>query len=146
MTSVTKVCSVCKENKPIDEFRANKQGRLGRHSQCKVCYKQKHPQKYDPSKRAPKDVERNYNLRRYGLTLRDYDKLLESQDYSCKLCGSSDPGGRGRFHVDHNHQTGKVRGLLCHHCNLGLGHLKDSPKLLSAGLTYLLSNGYYGDA
>ena len=80
----------------------------------------------------------------YGISLHDYDRLLEKQNGRCKICGTTHPGGKGRFHVDHNHDTGKVRGLLCNSCNTGLGRFKDSPTLLLSAHHYLLSEGHYG--
>jgi hypothetical protein len=74
-------------------------------------------------------------LRRYGLTQDDYDKLLEKQGGVCAICG--DPPKEKHFCVDHCHESGKVRGLLCRHCNAGIGQLKDSIELVEKALTYL---------
>lgn len=64
---------------------------------------------------------RNRKLREfYGITVEEYDALLSKQDGRCAICRSRDAGGRGRFHVDHDHATGMVRGLLCHGCNTRL--------------------------
>lgn len=76
--------------------------------------------------------------KRYGLTLEGYDKLLTLQGGKCAICQTTEPGAkRSRFMVDHDHQTGQVRGLLCHHCNVGLGYFKDSQEALKAALEYL---------
>tara|TARA_Y100000768_G_scaffold282083_1_gene216917 strand:+ start:219 stop:767 length:549 start_codon:yes stop_codon:yes gene_type:complete len=84
------------------------------------------------------DHHRDYHLKRkFGIGLNEYNLLLESQDYACAICGSKKPSGRGNFHVDHCHKTGRVRGLLCHYCNTGLGSLRDDPLLLSKALDYL---------
>ena len=88
---------------------------------------------------------------RYGLTEEQYDQLLEAQDGKCLICGSTEPGGIGkvghsgvkRFHVDHCHSTGKVRGLLCGHCNKGLGHFMDDTLRLQKAIRYL--NGGHAD-
>ena len=62
-----------------------------------------------------------YNLRaKYGLTLEDYDNMLEQQKGVCAICGGINPSGR-RLAVDHDHKTGEIRGLLCQHCNTHLG-------------------------
>jgi len=77
-------------------------------------------------------------IKKYGITLSEYDEILESQGGVCAICGSDDPQGKGaRFHVDHCHETGEVRGLLCHFCNIGLGHFKDSREALQSAINYL---------
>ncbi len=76
---------------------------------------------------------RNRELRyRYGITLNDYDALLLRQDGRCAICGSENSGRKNtnRFCVDHDHVTGRVRCLLCFHCNSMVGYAKDSPELL----------------
>ncbi len=67
-----------------------------------------------------------------------YESLLESQDGRCAICGRTEADSRGhRLHVDHCHATGRVRGLLCGDCNLGLGKFGDSPDLLAKAAVYL---------
>lgn len=80
---------------------------------------------------------------RYGITIQDYDALLEAQGFACKICGDTEPRNvRGeRFPIDHCHDTGLVRGLLCHHCNVGLGHFKHDTALLDKAAAYLACNG-----
>lgn len=80
----------------------------------------------------------------HGITLEDYDMMLLTQNMRCAICGTDTPKGRGRFHVDHNHDTGTIRGLLCHECNTALGLLKDSPATLARAIEYLTDNGHYG--
>ena len=63
--------------------------------------------------------------------------MLEAQNGRCKICGTDTPMGTGAFHVDHCHMTNKVRGLLCHKCNVGLGHFNDNISLLSTAILYL---------
>ncbi|HLZ22940.1 MAG TPA: endonuclease VII domain-containing protein [Ktedonobacterales bacterium] len=78
-------------------------------------------------------------LSKFGLTVERYEELLLAQSYKCKICG--DPAEQSRdgvLHIDHSHETGEVRGLLCNHCNLGLGHFKDNSDNLQAALAYLL--------
>ena len=75
---------------------------------------------------------------RYGIAISDYDAMLAAQSGHCAICPATEPGGRAKFfHVDHDHVTGKVRGLLCSDCNLTLGKMKDSPTLLEAAASYL---------
>jgi hypothetical protein len=81
---------------------------------------------------------RGYVLRKYGLTLEARDAMIASQGGRCAICPNvldvSKPKG---CHVDHDHKTGKVRGLLCSGCNLGLGHFRDDPALLRIAASYL---------
>lgn len=62
----------------------------------------------------------------YGITPAEYDAMAAAQGHRCACCGSKEPGGSGSFHVDHDHVTGDVRGLLCSKCNLGIGSLGDT--------------------
>src|ERR1700744_270812 len=81
-------------------------------------------------------------LRRvYGITPEQYDAILEGQGNACASCGSDTPGGHGKWNLDHCHDTGDVRGILCHGCNLGLGLLKDVPTTFGTSLVYLGAHG-----
>ncbi len=86
---------------------------------------------------------RDYLLRkRFGMSLRDYDELLRVQRFSCAICGSVRNFNKGKevaFCVDHDHQTGDVRGLLCTDCNIALGHFKDCPVNISMALNYIIN-------
>lgn len=83
-------------------------------------------------------IHRRYQLRyKYGMTMADYDDLLAAQSGRCAICGTNEPGGKGEFHVDHDHDSGGVRGLLCHYCNVGIGTLGDDPARLRAAAEYL---------
>lgn len=80
---------------------------------------------------------RKATLKRHGITEDDYEIKLNSQNGCCAICGG-EPGGRwGTFHVDHDHITGKVRGLLCDSCNLGIGKFYDNPALMRKAAEYL---------
>lgn len=86
--------------------------------------------------------KRNDNLKRlYGITEEAYQVLLEAQHYVCKICGA--PYGskkRANLCVDHDHQTGRIRGLLCESCNKMLGFSNDNPTLLLRAIQYLKGN------
>lgn len=91
-----------------------------------------------------RDRKHGYYLKRtFGISLESYASMLKSQDGRCAVCGTDKPGnGRGKkelkfFPVDHDHLTGKVRGLLCRDCNLGLGAFSDDPIVLHAAMRYL---------
>ena len=89
--------------------------------------------------RAHPHVGRAAKLRMHGLTLDDYDRMLAEQGHRCAICGTPAAPGE-RLHVDHDHETSEVRGLLCGPCNRGLGLYKDSPALLANAINYLERN------
>ena len=78
---------------------------------------------------------------RYRITPEEFQALLEAQEHHCAICGSvnraQDGGKLRQLNVDHDHTTGLIRGLLCHHCNLGIGHLNDDSELLRKAIAYL---------
>lgn len=79
-------------------------------------------------------------LRSYGMSEAEYRDLLKEQKMACAICKTKAPGKkRKEFSVDHDHSTGKVRGLLCNRCNKSIGAFNDDPKLLAAALAYLIS-------
>jgi hypothetical protein len=80
------------------------------------------------------NASRIRNLKKYGLTIEDYGRLLELQGGVCAICGVN--GGK-RLAVDHCHDTGNVRGLLCFDCNVGLGKFQDNADLLRRALAHL---------
>ena len=90
----------------------------------------------------PGHKERVYNnnlMRMYGIDINRYNQILESQNYTCAICGSTEIGTKHQknFHVDHCHTTKKVRGLLCKSCNIMLGEAKDDPRIISRAIEYL---------
>jgi hypothetical protein len=76
--------------------------------------------------------------KKYGITLEQYQAMLEKQNGVCAVCGEHCKSGRA-LSVDHNHATGALRGLLCGNCNRGIGYLQDDPELIRAALEYMLS-------
>lgn len=92
---------------------------------------------HDPDYR---EAIRAANLRaKFGLSLADYAARLAAQGGGCAICGTDEPGGRwgASLHVDHDHATGEVRGLLCAACNVMLGNAGDDPARLRAAADYL---------
>ena len=90
--------------------------------------------------KIPAHVHRENNLKKnYGMTQADYDKLLESQNGGCAICGSKESGVPRikQLFVDHCHETDQVRGLLCHQCNAGLGNYSDDISKLESAIRYL---------
>lgn len=93
------------------------------------------------TKAHPDRVRNKHLLRTYGITQEDYDRILLSQDGKCAICSVSEVElisrtGRG-FHVDHNHKTGEIRGLLCGRCNRGLGCFTDNAHKLELATKYI---------
>lgn len=80
----------------------------------------------------------------YGLSAHRWAKLMRAQKGRCAICGKKETsvvkGGLASLSVDHNHRTGRIRGLLCRKCNTGLGMFKDSVKTMKAAITYLRRN------
>lgn len=82
----------------------------------------------------------NIRLRNYGLTLDQFHAKLEAQDFQCAICGRDETlrkTGGYPLTIDHCHTSGKVRGLLCHQCNSGIGQLYDSPDLMRKAIAYV---------
>lgn len=121
-------CEVC--GRPIPE------GRAGHAIYCSVKCKRRSRLSGSPEVRARAFDE---NIKRtHGMTTADYEAMWASQGGRCLICGTDKPGGRGnRLHVDHCHETGRIRGLLCTGCNIGLGQFKDDPARLRAAADYL---------
>lgn len=143
-----KKCSRCGDVEPISNFSVARQGRSGPiyRGPCKRCASKMAIAWTD----ANIDRARDTHLRRqYGITLNDYEVLLSAQGGVCAICGNPPyipeaerPRRQGRptraiLAVDHDHDTGHVRGLLCIPCNRGIGFLKDSPKILRSAFEYL---------
>lgn len=89
--------------------------------------------------KAGKDYNKNLKLKRtYGITLEEYRNFLNFCGNVCGICGDKCPSGRS-LAVDHDHETGIIRGLLCVNCNKGLGNFKDNITLLKTAIIYLES-------
>lgn len=142
-----KTCSKCLEIKTPEDFNRHSQTRDGLQSQCKECARAA-ARASSKKKYTNPCLEFQANLaqvkraesykRKYGWDITNYEQQLEKQGGCCAICGTSDPKRNGMFHIDHCHDTGKVRGLLCGHCNIGIGNLKDDPLLLARAIDYLL--------
>ncbi len=124
-----KTCCKCKEEKPVDQFYSMRRGKYGVGTICKPC----------ASAYAKPRVRPRMLLIKYGMTLVDYQNLLESQGGVCAICGSEKSCADRPLAVDHCHDTGVVRGLLCSSCNSGLGYFRDDPNRLEAAVRYLVT-------
>ena len=92
--------------------------------------------------RMPPDAKYGRHLKQnYGITIEDYDQMYAEQDGKCAIC-SEPRSSRGKtcLHVDHDHDTGKVRALLCIQCNVGIGMLKTDPQILELARNYLIEH------
>ncbi|MGW2082299.1 endonuclease VII domain-containing protein [Streptomyces sp. NPDC001939] len=135
MTEVTeepRACRTCDEVKAADDFYRH-QGRRRPH--CKECMLARDRERYQATNGREK-VFRQSLKRHYGITLEQYNEMAAAQNHRCALCGE-EPETERRMHVDHDHATGQIRALLCHHCNLLLGNAKDSPDRLRQAIAYL---------
>ena len=74
--------------------------------------------------------------RKYGITIADYDRLFDEQQGVCAICGQPRPGER-TLHIDHDHETGVIRGLLCFRCNNALGDVREEYELFQRAADYL---------
>jgi len=137
-----RVCKHCGQEKPLDRFRID----TGRHRhECQECENQIRRDRYaanpEPQKEAsrkwkrenPERVEAIRRLYQYGITPDQYQVLWDSQNGKCAICRR----GGVELCVDHNHTTGRVRGLLCHVCNSYLGVIQDSEDSLIRAVEYL---------
>lgn len=111
-------------------------------SRCAKCHDRESHKNYvikhgaSKTKMNPKSA-RNYHLKnKYGLDLEEYSLMLKSQNYKCVICKSVLEDSRN-WPVDHDHQTGKVRSILCYRCNTLLGQANDSIEILRAAIVYL---------
>ena len=133
-----KHCYRCKSTKDRGEFHKNKSTKSGYAAYCKECSSkiQKKIYSKDPEKYL------SYNLKHnYGMSLAEYRLLESQQEGLCIICGDAPSGASGsgqRLHVDHNHQTGKIRGLLCSRCNTALGLFREDVSIISEAIAYLL--------
>lgn len=136
-------CSICKEEKSLSEFPIRKTHRPGKPSsncnKCKVAYNKVYREQ---NKEKFLAIERKSRLKMtYGITPEQYNTILKKQNGECAICSAKKPSGRTRmFFVDHCHNRGIVRGLLCMRCNTGLGLFLDNPKFLLKAISYLKEN------
>lgn len=130
----TKACTKCGKEKPLEEFHRNPATRDRRQVQCKVCACALSRQ----YRAERKEHYANYLLQyRFGITLAEYNAMLEAQSGSCAICGRTPDEEGKRLCVDHDHETGEVRGLLCNECNAGLGRFHDDPARLRSAANYV---------
>lgn len=151
-----KRCTQCKIEQPLESFNKNSRAKDGRYSWCQTCarahsnrYYHANREKYlahqavwrDANRETIRHKGRVNNRKRllkanYGLTVDDYGQMVENQGGLCAIC-TKEPARI--LSVDHDHETGVVRGLLCDPCNQGLGLFNDRADLLRSAIAYLES-------
>lgn len=129
------LCPSCGET-DISKFYLDKKGNRT-NKICKTCHKKNCNERWHSMSAIEKHATRV--SAKYGISADEYKQMHEKQNGKCKICNEVPATKRG-LHVDHCHDTGKVRGLLCHGCNLGIGSMKDSIHLLEKAIEYLRSN------
>lgn len=148
-----KTCYVCKQTKDIGSFYEDKSQCKGYSSACRECSRAKNRAWRDKNKQKASDYRKQYYKdnrarrievardmsfkKRYGISLQEYEACVLLQSNKCLICGSNRTSRR--LAVDHCHKTGKIRGLLCSKCNLGLGNFDDNIDFLSKAIQYLKS-------
>jgi hypothetical protein len=166
MEIVKVACIKCQKEKPETEFhKGTGKHRNGRKSTCKACQKEYMKSYYAKHgdairkqanehyknnreqhlattkewvKKNPRRVKHNLLNWSFGISLEHYEQLLESQNGVCAICKKGEQSNRNKtLCVDHCHDTGEIRGLLCSHCNRGIGLLGDNPETLESAITYL---------
>jgi hypothetical protein len=134
-----KTCTGCKETQPIDNFYKDKNRKDGHYVRCRKCQAE-YSRVY--RKRFPDKSTHATIKYKYGITLDEYKQKLIDQGNACAICQTKTPGGnKESFFIDHDHETSKVRGLLCRSCNLMIGHAKDDTQLLATAVGYLVHWG-----
>lgn len=145
-----KWCTACKTAHPVDLFRKNTNSRDGLRSTCRKVDRQRNSKwtKSNPDKNTAKVKAWNksnpemyqinqvrISAKRLGLDPDDIERRWRAHNGLCDCCG--EPPGKKRLAIEHNHATGEFRGFTCNNCNLMIGHARDDPDRLLAGVAYL---------
>jgi hypothetical protein len=129
-----KICNICKSSKPFSEFSKSNTARGdGYQYTCKLCN--------TIEKRKWREANQNKNrntkyLKKFGITLEEVLNILKNQNNKCAICSLSVKLG-SKTHLDHDHLTGNIRGVLCQKCNHGIGLFNDSTQILKSAILYL---------
>ncbi len=139
----TKVCIECKDSKRLKQFDYCKTCKNERKNVCISCMRKKrvdylklHGNNEDISKVQAQDWRLKTT---YGINIETYNKMFNDQNGCCKICKIHQTDLNKNLAVDHSHTTGKVRGLLCHKCNMGIGLLQEDITILAESIKYLMS-------
>ena len=149
ISSLTKICTKCSEEKSLTEFNKKKDNKDNLSNRCRTCtnkygreYYKNNPEKQrEKSKLWHKNnrerTKNNILKLKFGINLEEYRSILKKQNYCCNICGVNEKDLNQSLSVDHCHTTGKIRGLLCNICNVSLGGFKDSKKILQKAMDHL---------
>ena len=142
-----KTCTDCKKSKPLSEFHKKSSSKDGHQGRCKPCNKAKvrqwqsdNPEKWEANWRRNSygsEARLKKRARQYGLTADQLTDMLIDSDGKCTICHEPP---RKWLVVDHCHNSGKVRGLLCEDCNFGLGAFRDNTEFMARAIEYLNDN------
>lgn len=101
------------------------------HKGYKTEWSRKHKGRY-------REKQKEYSLKKnHGITLEQYNELFINQNGCCKICNRHQSEFKRSLAVDHDHKTNKIRGLLCHHCNKGIGHFFENPSIMESAISYI---------
>lgn len=159
MEVIKKICATCKVENDISHFVKDRTTKDGYTYSCKVCRREKerlwrlnNPEKvkeinlknkdkrikFYKSERGIKIYRKAHLKRKYGISLEEYDSILNNQNGVCAICNRQETAERNTFlSVDHCHKENKIRGLLCNNCNRALGLFGDNIELLKSAIEYL---------
>ena len=131
------ICKKCHIEKPLSEYYKTTDRKSGHKTICKTCIKSEPTS--EKKKQYMKAYSKKYSLKsKYNLTEEDYQELLIKQNHKCAICGiDQEELPNKKLYVDHDHETGQVRELLCHNCNVSLGLLKESVFTLTNAIAYI---------
>jgi hypothetical protein len=160
---VKKRCTKCGELKSLEDFYAAKGTKDGLRGDCKECHslrakdwyaknrersiayvkrwQQENKERVNAFRRARnatrrQEIREGHLKRTFGLTLAEYAAILEAQGCGCAICGDVPEEGKS-LHVDHDHDTRRIHGLLCFRCNGGLGQFSDDIDRLATAMAYI---------
>lgn len=137
-------CMRCQRSLPVSSYHEHKGAAYGYAKKCKECAAA--DGKANRENKGTEHWRQRKMMSNFGITQEQFLAMLAQQGGGCAVCTATDPGGKGSWHIDHDHaccpQSGRscgecVRGVLCHHCNLMLGHAKDNTETLARAIQYL---------
>jgi len=125
-----RICTKCGIYKPLSQFHKHKISPYGVDPMCKACRIER---RHEYGQKYPERIRDTGLKVRYGITLQEYEAMFARQEGCCAICGVAVK----KLVVDHNHKTGKVRALLCHHCNTMIGSARENISTLVNAAAYL---------